>query len=262
MSTCLGCGRLDFDTVGGDAGIDAVARCRSLDASWTPEWSQLIEYEPFDGSGAIANGAGIPAIVGMDGTASNTDATGMTYVAGKLGEAITFDGVDDSLTVPLPSIDTTPGDAISIAFWMRWNGVLYTGNSGDWTKIVLFKSPEYALTFVAAGANGPALGYNTGAGDLWGVRPDGLASAWVHVVAVFANAASDQSLIYLDGVAQAMGQTLGAANASNVSGSLLVAALPSYPSFYTGDLDELAVWNVALTPAEVASVYGAQAQCP
>ena len=221
----------------------------------------MIEYEPFDGTGAIGDGTEIPAVIGANGISSNSNMSGLAYVPGKVAQAITFDGIDDDITIPLPSIDTAQGDAVSIAFWMQWNGVLYAGNNGEWTKVVLFQSPEYALTYVAS-QNGPSLGYNTGAGDLWGLGAAGLGSKWIHVVAVFANGASNESLLYLDGQAQPLAQTLGSPTSSHVSASLLVAAFPSYPSFYTGALDELAVWNIALSPDEVGILYGAQVQCP
>lgn len=253
-----GCGRVGFDAEI-DSAIHSVPACRALDASWTPQWSSLIEYEPFDGSGAIANGAHVPAKLGQDGIATNT-MPGMAYVPGKVAQGIQFDGIDDVVTIALPTIDETAGDAVSVALWLNWNGVLYTGTGGSWTKVMLFTQPEYSLTFVGKGS-GAVLGYNTGNGDLWGVPATGLANTWVHVVAVFFNGASDGAQLYLDGQPATMVQQLGSANSSHVGSSLLVAAYPSYPSFLAGTLDELAVWNARLTAADVQTLYDAQVHC-
>jgi hypothetical protein len=251
---CAACGRIGFESA-------ALAPCGVLDASWTPQWSTLIAYEPFDGAGPIGDAATIPAVVGSAGVAGNADNSGMTYVAGKLGQAISFDGIDDYVTLPLPPIDTAIDHSVSIAVWMRWSGTLYAGNSSNWTKVLLFLNPEYALTFVSAGP--PALGFNTGVSDLLGIRPTGFAGAWIHVVAVFVNGAPGMSRLYIDGQEQTMSPLMAASpSPSVVSTPLIVAAFPTYPSFFAGALDELAVWNSALSSSDVATLYTTQASCP
>jgi hypothetical protein len=107
-----------------------------------------------------------------------------------------------------------------------------------------------------------AFGYNTHNTDLWGVSAASLGKTWVHVVAVFVNGSSDHSQLYLDGQPQAMSQTLGVPNAAAVTTTLRVAALPAYPSYYAGMLDELAVWNAELSASDVQTIYNAQENCP
>ncbi len=258
----LGCGRVDFGVISRAGSADTVDTCLALDASWTPRWSSLIEYEPFDGAGAIGDGAQVPAVVGDNGMAANANEDGMAYVGGKVGQAITFDGIDDYLLVNMPDIDTAQGDAVSIGFWMRWNGALYANNVGNWTDLIVFDSPEYHLSYVGYGDPNPAFGFNTGNGDLWGVAAAGLANTWVQVVAVFENGLSSTSVLYIDGQVQDSSQTLPGPADSNVSSTLTVGARPSYPAYYAGAVDELAVWNVALAPAEVATLYATQEACP
>jgi hypothetical protein len=265
LACLLGCGRIGFDAEADAASSDAASsdapRCRALDPSWTPQWSSVIAYEPFDGNGAISSGDAIPAVVGQDGSAGVLAGSTMAYVPGKVAQAIQFDGVGDVVTVPLPTIDQTSGHVVSVALWMNWNGQLYAGNSGNWTKVFLFTNPEYSFTFVAKGSSA-VLGYNTGHGDLWGVPTVGLADTWVHVVAVLHNGESNLSELYLDGQLAAMTQEEGSANTSNVGTSMMVAAYPSYPSYLAATLDELAVWNAELTAADVHTLYAAQADCP
>ncbi|MCL4406458.1 MAG: LamG domain-containing protein [Patescibacteria group bacterium] len=61
--------------------------------------SGLVGYWPFDGSGTIANGQTLgledQSGYGNNGTASNLNSTGMSFVTGKVGNAIQLDGVDD-----------------------------------------------------------------------------------------------------------------------------------------------------------------------
>jgi len=265
------CGRLGFSQAaagdgaggggGGGGGGGDGSSCRGLDSTWTPEWSKLIEYAPFDGTGGIPNFATVPAAVGMNAFVGNADDAGMSYVPGKVGQAIEFDGVDDFVTLPLPNVDTTSGDAITIALWMRWNGVLYAGNTGNWTKVLYFPAPEYTLAFTDYEVS-PSFGFNTGNGDLWGLDANGLANTWVHVVAEFANSTQTDSVLYLNGQPQSLAMLVGSPSTSAVSNPVTVAAYPGYPSYYAGDLDEVAAWNTALTAEEVATLYGAQAGCP
>ena len=87
-------------------------------------------------------------------------------------------------------------------------------------------------------------------------------ASYVDVGAIFVNGASNATQLYIDGEPQSMSDLRGAPQADQVSTEMLIAALPSWPSFYTGAIDELAVWNTALAPDEVAAIYAAQAQWP
>lgn len=236
--------------------------CRPLGSSWTPQWDSLIAYEPFDGSGAIANDASISAVVGQDGVATNTQ-PGMAYVTGKVGQAIQFDGVDDYLTVSLPNIDQAAGGTVTIALWVNWDGNLYTNMCCDWTMFLVFPNAAYDVTFMALpGSSTSALGFNTHNKDLWGTAAADLGNTWVHMVAVFVNGESNVNQLYLNGQSVTTTQELGAAHTSQVGTPLVVAAEPGYPSFFGGSLDELAVWNAELSASDVATLYAGQAGCP
>ena len=267
LAAGIGCGRVGFQnaTRADDSGAPVESQppaCRALDPSWTPEWSQLVAYEPFDGSGAIDDGDSIPAIVGSTGAASNANGSGMTYTPGKVGQAIAFDGIDDYITLPVPNVDTTAGDSVSVAVWMRWNGMLNPSSPSTWTKLLLFDSPEYALVYADVGSGTTGFGFNTDNSDLRGTPASAFANTWVHVVGIFVNGASTTTQLYIDGQPHTVSDLLGMPQSDQVSTEMLVAALPSWPSYYTGEMDELAVWNAALSPDEIATIYAAQAQCP
>jgi hypothetical protein len=261
------CGRIAFDArpdLAVDASTDAALVCH-LDPSWTPEWSQVVEYLPLDGAGAIADGEPIAAAIGGDAAAANADGTGMAFVAGKVGQAVSLDGVDDAFTFTAAAIDTTAGHAVTIAFWMNWNGAYYSVALG-WTVVLDIPDPMmafpggYHLTFVSQGT--PALGFNTGNSDMWGVADTGLGNRWGHVAAVFVNGTSSADKLYLDGALQSLTQTLGSAHAESVHSAIRVGAKPMYPSFFAGAIDEFAIWNVELNAAEIAALVAAPSRCP
>lgn len=154
------------------------------------------------------------------------------------------------------------GDSVSVAVWMRWNGMLDPSSPSTWTKLLVFDSPEYALLYADLGSSTTGFGFNTDNGDLRGIPANALANTWVHVVGIFVNGATTTTQLYIDGESQSMSDLLDTPQSDQVSTEMLVAALPSWPSYYTGEMDELAVWNAALSPGEVATIYAAQAQCP
>jgi hypothetical protein len=184
-----------------------------------------------------------------------------------VGQSIHVDGVDDVLDLTAAGIDTTPGHAVTFAFWMRWSGTYYAIASG-WSVIINMPGPPimspagYHLTFVDMGTPQMAFGFNTGNNDLWGVDATTLASRWVHVAAVFRNGSADTSTLYLDGVLQAPTQTTGVATVETVTPAMELAAFPQYPSYWAGELDEFAVWNAELSPAEIAALVAAPSRCP
>jgi hypothetical protein len=275
LVACAACGRVGFDervapliadapnadAPNADSPVmtDGPPVCLELSAAWTPQWASVIEYLPFDGAvGAVANGATITATVGANAAASNVDGTGLAYAAMGINQALRFDGVDDHLTVTMPTIDTTAGDTVSVAFWIQWNGVYYNTASG-WTAVLYFTNNKYTLPFVSAGVN--SFGFNTNNSDMWGAANSGFVSKWVHVVAEFRNGSSDTSAMFVDGVQQTLTQTLSTANPGVVGTGLEIGAYAAYPTFFGGYLDDLAVWNRALTQAEVQTLYDNQKAC-
>jgi hypothetical protein len=253
------CGRVDFDARASDAaaGGDATSVVCGLDPSWTPQWGSLLAYLPFDGTGAVVNGSTVAAVVGSAGHATNTNGSGMAYEAGQIGQAIRFDGVDDVVALDVPAIDTTAGASVSVAFWFNWTGAYY--QPGGWTMLVNFTQINLLLDDLGSPPN--TIGFNTNNGDNWGVSNVGFANRWVHAVAIFFNGSSDQSQLFIDGALVPSTQTQGTANPATVSSAIKIAAYPSYPNYFPGAMDEIAIWNRALSPAEILALYDHQRSC-
>lgn len=79
----------------------------------------IIRFYTIDGTvGDIASGATVTATTGTNATASNNNGTGLSYVAGLIGQAISFDGVDDYLTSANTGLITGTA-ARSFSFWIN-----------------------------------------------------------------------------------------------------------------------------------------------
>ena len=105
-----------------DGGTDAARFEAGTNLSLWTSASGLVGYWSFDGTGSIANNqiAGLrdESGRGNHGTASNANATGMAFVPGRVGNAVTFDGVDDFVNVPhSASLNIT--SAITIEAWIN-----------------------------------------------------------------------------------------------------------------------------------------------
>jgi hypothetical protein len=87
---------------------------------------------------------------------------------------------------------------------------------------------------------------------------------WHHIVATWSTA-TNQAIVHIDGGALAGGETIVGAYTSptftfnNTSAGHRFAKGRNNATYYLGDADEVALWNRALTPQEVAAQYTAAA---
>lgn len=175
---------------------------------------------------------------------------GATFAPGRVSQAFVTNG--GYVDISAPGIRTAGGTQVTVDFWMYWNGDQSVMPFGFGLGEGL---PAYDLYL----SNG-FFGFNSGAGDLWGIESSGLANRWVHVVAIFNNGAVSGSRLFIDGAEQAMAQRMGPEGTSQVSATARLGCWPldlDYP--FNGRIDEVKIYNRALTPAEIAAVYNAGA---
>jgi MSHA biogenesis protein MshQ len=197
---------------------------------------------PFDGQGIgtpkpTATSA-TPARAGSSGTCGYAEFSG----ARSGGSAFTMDN--------LP-VSTSAGAKTSVSFWMYWDGTNAVMPLG-WYR--------YGLIFF----NG-SFGFNTNY-DLYGTNSFGLANGWHHVVAVFTNGNVASNQLYIDGVSRALTQRYGSTNNSRaqVQPTLQMGGWTFTPDYRLpgGRIDEVKIYNGAMTQAEVDADYSAVHACP
>jgi hypothetical protein len=173
-------------------------------------------------------------------------ATGITYgVAGAIAQdpntAITCDGVAGQVAATLTSVNTTPSDFVTVEFWMNWTGAA-GGTPFNFSN-------QYSLSFSGT----VHFGFHTFNGlDVYGISAAGLANQWLYVVGVFQNSNVSGSQLYINGVSQALSQ-FGVPVAHNVNSSIDFCGTTG--TFYSGSLDEIAVYNYALSSAQIQNHY-------
>ena len=238
--------------LGNAGGCDATTtNCSELDTSWTPRYGNIVGYWKLNGSGPIANNAVVPATIGPNLTAKNSDGAGMAYVPGKLGQGIIFDGNDDYLSINDANI--LKQSAMTVSGW-------YLSTSlRNWERVFDFYSGSYYGMFAAAGSSGYPGQFTFFFGPGANVNPPQLVepvvkrNSWVHYAVTLDK---QTACIYIDGRLEACGLSGGsmASFTFPVGGSSTYFGKSYYIAdpYFTGRMDELAIWNVALEPNEVA----------
>lgn len=197
-----------------------------------------------------------------DGSIKGTMSTSTASGVGIVGQALSFDGVDDYVDVG--DVDELDGQsALSVFAWIkitkqdgRISSVVYKGGGvSRWSL-----SPSQAsigddndlLVLMNNGTN--AYGYTTG--DILPLN------TWTHVGFVFDGTQSDNAgrlKIYVNGVSQSVtySLTIPATTPSNAN-VLEIGHYQTPYHYFPGTIDDLRMYNRALSADEVAKLYSMQ----
>jgi hypothetical protein len=185
-------------------------------------------------------------------------ATGVTYVAGLVKQAFSFDGVRGSIAMAdSPSLRPA---SLTIEGWMRPQTV-------GGRRVIIGKrlgsgsADSYAL-WLDSDVLSAAVADNSGSGPVVSCSVE--SGEWVHVAYSF-DAATGAQALYLNGVLVDAG-LVSKVIAYDTHPVLLGSDNQSGPlgTFYLGEIDELSLYNRALTGAEVAAIFNAASggKCP
>jgi len=204
----------------------------------------LVGYWPFCGNANDESGNG------NDGVVNGATLTEDRF--GDVNSAYTFEGTD--ITIPIPNT-TFQGD-FTISVWAQLNTF-----SSDYPMFLQGENCYFDLGYINSngysnGQEGIGFAFSQGCavGD-WsgGVNRAVTSSNWSHITVI-----GKENLIYfyLDGVLVDLTET-NVVNQSNTLGSYITIGrgIWSY-QYFSGQVDDLAIYNRALTPDEVAALYG------
>ena len=178
-----------------------------------------------------------------------------------LNSAREFDG-SQAIKLSATGVSSFDGAETTVAFWMNWNGSFvggpipfsfYDANTGVPYDLIL-SSPEPLAN--------RSFGFNTGNGDNFGINLDELdaelANRWVHVTAIFHNGDVTKSRLFIDGrelTLQNLDPSRSPQNARATAEAYIAGWGASGGNRFSGQLDEFAIFNRALTAEEVAAQY-------
>jgi YD repeat-containing protein len=190
-------------------------------------------------------------------------AGGTAFASGRVSAAFSFDGLNDSVHVAAhSSLDVGLGTGLTLEFWMNPTDVTRNGRMVGWHS-------GLAATGTNFGVNVQMLGRTVNAQiyDLAGAPHDVSVAnvltnnTWTHVAMTYERATS-LGRVYINGVLR---NTVTVGNYTpRTSYRLFFGNVPFDPNFFRGLLDEVSIYDHALTASEIAGVFsaGAGGKCP
>jgi hypothetical protein len=181
---------------------------------------------------------------------------GVAFTAGEVGQAFSCNGVGAGVLVPAASnLHVGAGGGLTIELWINYTWV-YGGPLVDWTStaaygvhFAVWPSPR-ALYANLVDINGGSHAIQTG---------DILTTGTFQHVAVTYDKASGVARLFLNGVI-VQASTLGSFT-PNTTKDLHIGYRPGQPGggswFFKGMIDEVTLYDHALTVAEIVAIYNA-----
>jgi PKD repeat protein len=179
-------------------------------------------------------------VTDISGNGNNGSINGASWTTGKFGKALSFNGTSSLITISdAPSLDLTNG--MTLEAW-----VYPTALSPSWSDIIYKDRDNYFLMGSTPSAQAPDVGGMFASSNVYGTTLP--LNAWSHLVGT-----CDGTTIrfYLNGVMVASQAQSGAMTSS--TGALSIGGDGTYGQYWTGLIDEVRVYNRALSLTEVQS---------
>ncbi len=188
-----------------------------------------------------ASGSTVVDTSGKGNTGTISGATRSTQ--GRFGKALSFDGVNDWVTInDSASLDLTTG--MTLEAW-----VYPTVNMTDWSTALVKENPSHGLAYglyANSDTSRPAGSiYIGGDKNLLG-GPWLLANTWVHLATTYNGSTQ---LLYVNGTEVASRAQSGSIEVSN--GALRIGGNSFWGEFFQGRIDDVRVYNRALSATQV-----------
>lgn len=226
-------------------GVPVVGDCLSY---------KLAGYWPFDGTGSVANGQTIgfqdSSGNGNNGTAINPNGTGMAFATGKVGNTLSFDGVDGGVNIGNAASLNVAASDHTIEFWAIINnlsstqGILGANTAGA-------QSGDYQVWIY-----NNSMVYFRGNGSIFepaNMTPAPPTGSWIHCAIVISGSSAQW---YLNGEKRGSATTLNLTPTA-VSQTRIIGALTTslYPN--SGSVDNFRIYSRALSAGEIGAIYNA-----
>ncbi|WP_230421344.1 PxKF domain-containing protein [Actinomadura soli] len=234
--------------------VAVLVLCGALTASWRETARAQDPQQP-----CLVPPAGLISLWRGEGSAADAQGVndgvlngGAGYVPGRFGSAFNFDGVNDDLVIPA-SASLTLEQAFTLEFWFSFPTDIVPG-SPRFTQGTNFLNKGWTDFFaVQNGAGELELGYDSP--RLYSTTDRWLADTWYHTALTYD---SGWYSLYVNGNLEATlyrtDPLLGDLEEIYFSHSLATPFNP--PTWYAQRLDEIAIYDRALTTAEIGGRAG------
>lgn len=220
--------------------------------------SGLIGYWGFDGTGSITGGqtAGLQDSSGngSNGSAVNPNGTGMSFVTGKVGNAISFDGVDDTVVVGTDNYNI-PFKKMTIAFWMNtdtaapstYGMAIHRNDNANIGSSVFFGGVETGTNKITATIGANVEGWTAGKTEIVAIP-----GTWYYVVCSWDGVTAR---IYIDGI-EIKSYSFSASNFVNKAATTRLGSSANSSSYLlSGKVDDVRLYDRSLSRSEILTIY-------
>jgi hypothetical protein len=225
----------------------------ALAADCVPSPSGLVGWWPGEGNADDIVGANNGILKG-----------GVTFAAGKVGEALSFDGVSGYVTNATPGL-TNIRNSYTMEFW-AWPRAARASTPETTSGIMGISDQRYAIfpdNYDAEGYAGAGVSVGTNGVSVfehsYAYLPsllvyDAPIVGWTHIAVVHQNR---QATLYINGVLVRTGLVSGTDSYPSTSLGEGSNGPGLYYGYYAGLLDEVSIYSRALSPSEVQAIYNA-----
>jgi hypothetical protein len=184
---------------------------------------------------------------------------GAGYTTGKFNQGINLDGTDDYVEIPdSPSLDIT--DKLTIDTWVKLDS-FFSPYTCIVTKTALGQG-SYSLLVVGE-PNSPLyrkalfVVYKDGDSTLLSSQPGNTSLSlgqWYHIAATYEYQGDGSSVmkLFINGVLDSPSKTDAVGPIFSGSSPLRIGAAQLSPTYYDGTIDEVRIYNTALSPQAIA----------
>ncbi len=178
------------------------------------------------------------------GTDNGTLVNGPAYVTGKSGSALSFNGVNQSVSIPDTSdLEFSRTQSFTESVWVNlsslptyWTGIV-TKSRDAYPWYGIWINPQDQWVF---GGPNNIISTATATAGVW------------HLVTAVQDGAAGTRTLYVDGVIVASGTAQDASG----SGNMVIGGASGVTEYLAGAVDDVRIYNVALSADQVAIAYG------
>ena len=191
---------------------------------------------------------------------------GVTFQRGKVGQAFEFDGNSGYISIPAsPSLNVGTNNGLTIECWINPNDVTSTHTLATWNNGAELNDLSFSISEIGSGGAPGSIHVNlvdTSSGSHTLATTGGLVKTNVFQhVAVTYDKSSGVAILYYNGIIEAA-QNLGSFT-PQTSYNFLIGYGPHPGSTnlvggpFSGLMDEVTLYNRALSSSEIAAIYNA-----
>ncbi len=210
-----------------------------------PPPADMVSWWPGDGNASDIQGGNSP--VQTFGTPQ--------FIAAKVGQGMKFDGDDGFRVANNTNLNFSIGDSLSIDAWVRVDGLSLSANDA-----IVLKTLGTGYIIHVIGEKRIRFAIEDTAGNFAGAVTDPIGDTNFHHIAGIVDRGSNMLTIYLDSVPRQSVSIAGIGSLVNTA-SLFIGhpstEAPTVVQPFRGVIDEVEIFNRALTAAEVQAIYNA-----